>query len=666
MHKISTILWTSIAIAQAATLGVRAADYVIDNGTIKNGLNASDGTEPRDNWFGNVFTAQAGANLLTRVDFGVSTTTSNMAASVVLYRITDACGNPAAGATCVYTQAFTPTVHTGSGFALQEITLSSPVLFTPGDRFLVAVFMANVIALSPNDLYPYALDTSGVATNTYWDRSEPNTFNLNDLSQAKPINQVLVTGGWAPDPGHIILRAHGVAPSAAADYVLDNNAAKYGLNASDGTEPHDNWFGNAFTAQPRANLITRVDFGVSATAANMAASVVFYRVTDAGGNPALGATRVYTQAFTPVQNSGSGFVLQQINLATPVLFNPGDRFVVAVFMPNVIALAPNDLYPFTLDTSGVATDTYWDRSDPNAFNLDDLSQAKPINQVLVTGGWAPDPGHVILRAHGIDPNPVADYVLDNGTLKYGLNASDGSEPHDNWFGNAFTAQVGANLITRVDLGVAVTAANMPADVVLYRITDPCGNPAAGATRVYTQAFTPTQHSGSGFVLQQINLTNAVLFNPGDRFLVAVFMPNVVALSPNDLYPYVLDTSGVATGTYWDRSDPNTFNLDDLSQAKPINQVLVTGGWAPDPGHVVLRAHGIDSKGLVLNPALDGANLAVSFTSQRGVIYQLQSTTSLGANLVWVNEGSSVTGTGIALAITVPASAAAKFFRVQAQ
>ncbi len=204
---------------------------------------------------------------------------------------------------------------------------------------------------------------------------------------------------------------------------------------------------------------------------------------------------------------------------------------------------------------------------------------------------------------------AASYVLDNGSISTALNASDGTEPHDNWFGNVFTVQPGAEVITRVDFGVYTTAPNSVADVVLYRVTDPGGNPALGATRLYTQAFTPLTGDGTNAFLQQINLTTPVAFSDGDKFLVSVFIQNVIGLPPNDKYPYLLDTSGVATGTYWDRSNPFAFNLDDVSGAKPINQVLTPGGWAPDPGHVFIRAYAIPEPSILALAGLTAAALA---------------------------------------------------------
>lgn len=198
-----------------------------------------------------------------------------------------------------------------------------------------------------------------------------------------------------------------VGVQAATLYQLDNNTISTVLNASDGTETLDNWFGNVYTAVGGGSLITRVDFGVFTTAGSPA-SVALYRVTGAGGNPALGATRVYTQTFTPLLGDGTNAFLQSINLTTPVAFNPGDQFLVSVLIPNVVGAPPNDKYPFLLDTSGVAAGTFWDRSSPNTFNLDNLSGAIPINQAFVPGGFNPGPGHIFIRALGVpEPTVVA-------------------------------------------------------------------------------------------------------------------------------------------------------------------------------------------------------------------------------------------------------------------
>jgi hypothetical protein len=252
---------------------------------------------------------------------------------------------------------------------------------------------------------------------------------------------------------------------------------------------------------------------------------------------------------------------------------------------------------------------------------------------------------------------AATYRLDNGAISTALNASDGTETLDNWFANEFTALAGANLITRVDFGVFTTAPNSTAEVVLYRVTDPGGNPALGATRVYTQPFTPRAGNGTGASWQQIQLSTPIAFNVGDKFLVAVFIPNGIAAPPNDKYPFVLDTSGVATGTYWDRSTPNAFDLDDLSLAKPIDQALTPGGWAPGPGHLMIRAYGIDYPGpSTLTIAKVNDHLQVSWTSVPGTGGTLWASPALDANSDWQPVGQ-------ANPFVVTNIGSAKFFRV---
>jgi hypothetical protein len=194
----------------------------------------------------------------------------------------------------------------------------------------------------------------------------------------------------------------------AATYQLDNNTISTALNASEGTEPLDNWFGNVFTVVGGGTSITAVNFGIFTTTANSVADVVLYSVTGAGGNPALGATRVYTQAFTPLTGDGTNAFNQTINLTTPVNFNVGDHLLVAVMIRDVIAASPNDVYPYLLDTSGSAAGSYWDRANPNAFNLDNLSAAVTTGQPFQAGGFIPGPGHVFIRATAIpEPSTIA-------------------------------------------------------------------------------------------------------------------------------------------------------------------------------------------------------------------------------------------------------------------
>jgi len=212
MRIISKLLITGLAGLQLATLSLQAqALYQIDNNTPNNIVNSSDGTETLDNWFGNVFTAVSGANLINRVDLGIFTTTPGSVASVSLYKVTGAGGNPALGATRLYTQAFTPITGDGNSAFLQSIDLTSPVALNVGDQFLVSILIRNVIGAPPNDVYPFIIDNGTSSAGSYWGRSAPNLFNIDNLSGITQIDQPLSPGGFAPGPGHTIIRAFGIA-----------------------------------------------------------------------------------------------------------------------------------------------------------------------------------------------------------------------------------------------------------------------------------------------------------------------------------------------------------------------------------------------------------------------------------------------------------------------
>ena len=207
-----------------------------------------------------------------------------------------------------------------------------------------------------------------------------------------------------------ILQLAAFGAKAQHTYQIDNNTINYLANASDGTEPLDNWFGNEFTAISGANLLNGVDFAVgtvsNGTTRITSATLAIYTV----GDPAIGATRVYTQTFTPVAVDGA-VNLQHINLTTPVLVPVGDVFLVSVLMNNVIGLGPNDVYPFVLDTSTTSTGSFWDRSAPNTFNLDNLDDARLLSYGLAPDGSGAPPfipgGRLILRADGIAvPEPT--------------------------------------------------------------------------------------------------------------------------------------------------------------------------------------------------------------------------------------------------------------------
>jgi hypothetical protein len=198
-----------------------------------------------------------------------------------------------------------------------------------------------------------------------------------------------------------------------------------------------------------------------------------------------------------------------------------------------------------------------------------------------------------LATGGSFANAQVTYQLDNGTGANSFNHADGPETTDGWVGNVFPITASGQVINRVDWGYYNNTPGAVAQVVLYRVTDPGGNPANGATRVYTQSFNtlPGANDGVFTRIQQIPLTTPHTFNTGDLMLVAIFQANVIALPPNDVYPWVNDASGSTAGSYWDRAAPNTFNLDDLSNSRHLDQPFVTGGFAVGAVHPLIRAFG---------------------------------------------------------------------------
>jgi hypothetical protein len=230
----------------------------------------------------------------------------------------------------------------------------------------------------------------------------------------------------------------------------------------------------------------------------------------------------------------------------------------------------------------------------------------------------PNPTGFRVDLRALLPIGFTPYSLDMNTpTGSSLNASDGTEPLDNWWANEFTAVAGGNVITEVDFGCGTVTAGSYAVASLYRVTGAGGDPALGAVRLYSQTFKPVPGSTGQPNLNKITLTSPVTLNVGDRFLVAISMTNVIGLSPNDVYPFPIDKATNSIGSYWDRSAPNTFNLDDLSQAKPIDQALAAGGFVPGDsgGHLYIRAIGtpVTTTGPTLNIRLSGGSAVISWS-----------------------------------------------------
>jgi hypothetical protein len=188
--------------------------------------------------------------------------------------------------------------------------------------------------------------------------------------------------------------------AANADYILDNGTVSWWLNASEGTEPRDNWFANVFTAQANDPLISYVSFAGANVVPGLTA--VIYIDTDGDGNPATGTLqRVRTETPSSVTFGSDHWA--QIVLTTPLYVTPGQKFVVAMFAPNV----QGNQFPFAMDTSTSAAGTFWGRTDPGLFNLDNLSGVVPLDQPLQTNGWIPGAAHMMIRAGVPEPSSLA-------------------------------------------------------------------------------------------------------------------------------------------------------------------------------------------------------------------------------------------------------------------
>jgi len=93
------------------------------------------------------------------------------------------------------------------------------------------------------------------------------------------------------------------------------------------------------------------------------------------------------------------------------------------------------------------------------------------------------------------------------------------------------------------------------------------------------------------------------------------------------------------------------------------------GFAAEAGLISGEAAGVPrapARSAVHLPALltivqNGSNISITFASQSGVSYQVQSKADLSAE--WSNEGAELAGTGGTLAYPASVGASQKFFRV---
>jgi hypothetical protein len=194
----------------SATMVQAGTVYQIDDGNFTTSMNVSDTSETRDNWIGNIFTIQAGAEKITDVYFQATSDVFPM--TVGIYK-DNGDATPPQAATLVYQQTFTPTAST-----LNDLVLSTPVVFAPGDKMVVGVLISQV----PGSKYPYAISAGTNLGRSDWDRNystalgDPTDYpmSIGDISKAVPTSQALIPTGWVPSNDSCNtagIRAYGVA-----------------------------------------------------------------------------------------------------------------------------------------------------------------------------------------------------------------------------------------------------------------------------------------------------------------------------------------------------------------------------------------------------------------------------------------------------------------------
>lgn len=147
--------------------------YQIDNGALATGFNNTLGTETsfnqaEDNWVGNVFTAAAGGSRLDSITFE---TFSDLNASTLPSPFITAAlylGSPGSGLTLVSGSVNTVALN-ASGLSFVTVPFLTPQLVGSGQVFTAALLIDNV----PSSVFPFAGDSSGVSTNSFYDISQP-------------------------------------------------------------------------------------------------------------------------------------------------------------------------------------------------------------------------------------------------------------------------------------------------------------------------------------------------------------------------------------------------------------------------------------------------------------------------------------------------------------
>lgn len=168
-------------------------------------------------------------------------------------------------------------------------------------------------------------------------------------------------------------------------------------------------------------------------------------------------------------------------------------------------------------------------------------------------------------------------------------------------------------------------------------------------------------SGAGLLFSDASRSNTVenpMLNGISRSANGGLDPRPAAGSP----AFSGARSTPSDGFYTPAAYKGAFNgvnwATDWTALGERNVITTSGAGVPAafvPGIVVVAP--------TLGLSASGGNLTISFASQSGVSYRLQSTEDLSGTVTWANEGAAVAGTGGTLTFTTATGATAKFYQV---
>jgi hypothetical protein len=162
------------------------------------------------------------------------------------------------------------------------------------------------------------------------------------------------------------------ASSAFGQYVyqIDNGSVSSGFNNTFQIENEDNWVGNTFTAIPGATILNSIYF------LDYSGNILDVTAALYSGTPGSDLALVPGSVNT-VQVSGA-LRWQTVPFATPQIVTTGEVFTAALLVDDV----PENIFPFTIDSSGNSTESFYDVSNPvgsvNTYNLASPNFPTPI------------------------------------------------------------------------------------------------------------------------------------------------------------------------------------------------------------------------------------------------------------------------------------------------